>query len=104
MDASYMYVRSMYPEVGFSRPESKAEKDRFLSLRISSDGDHFLIDCENSTDAQMTVSSDGVISTSKADSRNHGYGISSVRRIVEKHAGVMDISCGDGRFKATVTI
>lgn len=33
MDASYMYVRSMYPEVGFSRPESKAEKDRFDSFR-----------------------------------------------------------------------
>ena len=33
MDASYMYVRSMYPEVEFSRPESKAEKVRFDSFR-----------------------------------------------------------------------
>lgn len=79
-------------------------QDRFLSLRISSNQEHVLIVCENSTDAQTTIAPDGTISTSKSDAENHGYGISSMRRIVEKRFGVLEISCADGRFKATITI
>ena len=52
----------------------------------------------------MTIAQDGTISTSKSDADNHGYGISAMRRIVEKHCGVLKLSCADGRFQIVITI
>ena len=80
------------------------EKERFLSLRISSNEDHIMIDCENSTDKEVKILSDGTIPTSKSDPENHGYGVSSVRRIVEKYCGEFDVSCENGCFRAIITI
>lgn len=80
------------------------EQDRLLSLRIVSKGDHILIACENSTDMPVTIAQDGTISTSKSDADNHGYGISAMRRIVEKHCGALKLSCADGRFQIVITI
>ncbi|MBP5293282.1 MAG: GHKL domain-containing protein [Clostridia bacterium] len=63
-----------------------------------------MIDCENSTDKEVKILSDGTIPTSKSDSVNHGYGVSSIRRIVEKYFGVFEITCENGRFRALITI
>ena len=80
------------------------ERDRFITLHISANDDHIMIDCENSTDKEVKILSDGTIPTSKSDSVDHGYGLSSVRRIVEKNCGEFVISCENGRFRAVITI
>ena len=80
------------------------EQDRFITLSVLSDGEHLLISCENSTDASLTVAADGTIPSSKSDAKNHGYGIPAIRRIVEKHFGMMDTTCADGRFTVKITI
>lgn len=82
----------------------KPEQDRFLSLHIASREEHLLIDCENSTDAEITVLPDGTIPSAKSDKKNHGYGISSIRRIIEKHYGMLEISCTEGRFQIVITV
>ena len=38
------------------------------------------------------------INTSKKDKKNHGYGISNIRRVVDKYNGTMQIKYVDGRF------
>ena len=47
---------------------------------------------------------DWSVPSSKSDPDNHGYGLSSVRRIVEKYCGELELSCKDGRFRAVITI
>ena len=84
--------------------EMEPERERSLLLRISTNEDHIMIDCENSTDKEIKILPDGTIPTSKSDSVDHGYGISSVRRIVEKYCGEFEISCENGRFRAVITI
>ena len=81
-----------------------SEHKRFLSLRISSTEDHIMIDCENGTDKDMKILPDRTIPSSKPDPENHGYGISSVARIVEKYCGDFELSCRDGCFRAVITI
>ena len=80
------------------------ERDRFLSLQIASRNDHVMILCENSTDFPRKIAPDGTIATSKADGTNHGYGIPAIRRIVEKHYGLLETSCEDGCFRTVITI
>ncbi len=82
----------------------KPEKDRFITLSILSDDEHLLINCENSTDVSPTAAADGSFSSSKPDAQNHGYGLPAIRRIVEKHYGMMNTTCADGRFIVKVTI
>ncbi|MBQ9545398.1 MAG: GHKL domain-containing protein [Clostridia bacterium] len=80
------------------------ERERDISLRISANEDHIMIDCENSTDKDIKIMSDGTIPTSKSDPDNHGYGVSAVAGIAQKYCGEFEITCGDGRFRAVVTI
>ena len=82
----------------------KQEQERFISLAIFSDGEHLHITCENSAEIQAAIPSEGIIPTSKADAKNHGYGIPAMRRIVEKHYGSMNTAHGDGRFTVKITL
>ena len=80
------------------------ESERSISLRISANEEHMMIDCENSTNKEVKILPDGAVPSSKSDPDNHGYGISSVRRTVEKYCGEFVISCENGRFRAVITI
>ena len=80
------------------------ERDRFITLHISANDDHMMIDCENSTDKEVKILPDGSVPSSKSDPDNHGYGLSSVRRTVEKYCGEFVISCENARFRAVITI
>ena len=82
----------------------KREQDRFISLSIRSDDAHMHISCENSTGAAPTLGADAAIPSSKPDAKDHGYGIPAIRRIVEKHFGMMNTGFADGRFSVKITI
>ncbi len=82
----------------------KPEQDRFIALSILSDDEHMHVSCENSTDASLTVAADGTFPSSKPDAQNHGYGLPAIRRIIEKHFGMMNTTCADGRFTVKITI
>ena len=69
-----------------------------------SDDAHMHVTCENSTDASMTVGAEGTIPSSKPDAKDHGCGIPAIRRIVEKHFGMMNTACADRRFTVKITI
>ena len=82
----------------------RENQDRFISLKISANSEHLVLTCENSTDAQSDIQENDVLSSSKSDAQNHGYGIPAIRRIVEKHYGMLKISCNDGCFTVKVSI
>ncbi len=78
--------------------------DRYISVTLSASPEHMTILCENSTDSDIQMDSDGSVVSSKADMRNHGYGLASVRQIVDRHYGLMTLACQEGHFKAELSI
>ena len=83
---------------------AKDNQEKFISLVISSDQEKMLITCENNTDVQIMMASDGTIPSSKPDAKKHGYGIPAMRRIVEKHHGNLSIICEDKHFLVKVIL
>lgn len=80
------------------------EAERFIRFEFFSSDEHLTVSCENSTDAAVTVKSDGSVATSKEDTEHHGYGIAAMRRIVEKRDGKFSVSCADGCFTVKATM
>ena len=78
--------------------------DRFISLNLTANQEHMMILCENSTDHDIPMEPEERIASSKTDARDHGYGIASVRQIVDRHYGMLTLSCREGRFKAELSI
>ena len=85
----------------------RAMQDRqacFISLRISSNGEHMVLTCENSTDAVTPDAENGVIPSSKPDAHNHGYGIPAIRRTVDNYYGMLKLSNQNGRFTVKISV
>ena len=82
----------------------RENQDRFISLKISANSEHLALTCENSTGAQSDIQENDVLSSSKSDAQNHGYGIPAIRRIVEKHYGMLKISCNSRFFSIALLL
>ena len=80
-----------------------ASAARFISFRLTATGEHITISCRNSTDTVLDADHK-TLPSSKSDAENHGMGIAAVRRVVEKHCGVMDIGCKDGCFTVDIAV
>jgi signal transduction histidine kinase len=76
--------------------------ERFIRLSITHRAPYLIIRCENSRAGQI-ISTDGQIQSSKAES-GHGFGLWTLRRIVDTYDGIMDISYGDFTFTITAAL
>lgn len=65
---------------------TSAVKEKGLMLTVS-----------NPTDKPVIIKNN-TVKTSKSDKRNHGFGISNIRRTAKKYNGYADISCVDRLF------
>ena len=79
--------------------EKRPEGSRLIHLSIKDIGNMLFIRVENAYDGPKIT--DGEIETSKDDKRYHGFGIKSMRRIVEKYGGEMDVNTANGLFCLT---
>ena len=79
-EARWISVKARYVENGYFSYEIKNSKCNEIKMRR----ERFITD--------------------KADSLSHGVGISSVKEIVEKYAGTIDISFTDDEFKVVILI
>lgn len=70
---------------------------RFITLRIASRGSLLSICLEN-TCVGNPAFVDGVPQTTKSDKENHGYGVKSIRILVEKYNGTMSMEQADNKF------
>ena len=68
----------------------KAEKRKYIKLRIKYDKKNLLIAVENSYGGKLKKIK-GELRTTKEDTANHGIGLASVRRAARKYQGTVFI-------------
>lgn len=80
---------------------------RVINLRAVRRGRLLVLHCENyvaNAGAGLVMGADGLPRTSKADERDHGFGLRSIRLVVEKYHGNMQAHAEDGVFHVQVVI
>ena len=75
------------------------------SIRVSGGpaANYMLIEVENSS-ARKAALLDGLPATSKADKAMHGFGLRSVRNVLDRYNGTMDIEQTDNSYSITLMI
>ena len=76
---------------------------RFINLTIRRINDMVVIKVENGCSIAPTVA-DGDLQTSKTDKALHGWGLRSVRSVVERYDGTLETEYSDYTFRAVVTL
>ena len=77
------------------------EDMRVVSTTISADSGRTHIEVENYCD-KMPAIMDGLPVTDKSDKMNHGYGMKSIKQIVEKYNGNLQISADDNIYRLEI--
>lgn len=71
---------------------------RYIGLQVRQERGMLLIRMENCMEEQLRFV-DGLPQTTKGDARWHGFGVKSIRRIVEQHGGTLTLQAQDGMFR-----
>ena len=74
---------------------------RVICLKVTRRGSLTCIDLEN-TCVRAPTFRDDLPLTTKGDTERHGYGVKSIRYLVEKYGGQMELSQSDGRFSLMI--
>lgn len=82
-----------------SDPEKKV-----ISISIWTKGRLLLMQIENYFESRELKFVEGLPQTTKKNSEEHGYGLKSIRKCVEKYNGEMDVSAGENLFRLTIFI
>lgn len=69
----------------------KVVENRYIQLRMKYDKNNLLIYIENSYIGSLIRTKDNKLKSTKEDSENHGIGLESVKRAVEKYDGMVMI-------------
>lgn len=81
---------------------SKARIEKMISAQIFNKGNMLFIHIRNSV-GQRPILKEGNFVSTKQDKINHGWGMKSIRTIVEKYSGQMDINYDNEYFDITIT-
>ena len=69
----------------------KTNGKRYIRLKVQYNRNNLLITVENSYKGDLEKWKNGELKTTKADTANHGIGLPSVRRAVEKYQGIISV-------------
>lgn len=81
--------------------EIKEEEKRVISMRVYAKEDLIILQIENTCPDETSLPADGNPATTKSDKDYHGYGIGSIRKIVEKYNGSLSLRKNDNMFILT---
>lgn len=76
---------------------------RSISLKARYTGESLCVEVENSRAGELKESKAGLLTT-KPDKENHGWGLRSVRDVVDSYCGQMDITAAADAFRVTIWI
>ena len=76
-------------------------KKRIINMTVKSKGDLILLQCENFYTGELTFEN-GLPVTTKDDKNYHGFGMQSIKMIVEKYNGTMTTSASNNIFHLNI--
>lgn len=79
----------------------KLEKDRYINIKMKYTKGRLILNMENSFDGKI-IKREGIIHTSHRDKRNHGLGLESVKKVLTKYDGTMDLEYDDRKFNTSL--
>jgi sensor histidine kinase YesM len=79
----------------------KVSEDRFINLKIKYDKGRLMIQADNPYTGQI-MEENGRIITTNDDKENHGLGLQSVKNVVHKYKGIMDIDYSRNVFSVSL--
>lgn len=82
--------------------EKLEEESRYISIITKLYNESLLLSIENSKDSSLF--SEEKYFTTKRDRKNHGFGIKSVREVVERYHGTIHISSDTDKFKVEIVL
>ena len=77
---------------------------RIINLRAVRRGRLLVLHCENYLGEELVMGADGLPRTSKEDRHAHGFGLRSIKMVVEKYHGHMKTRSDDGTFHVQIVI
>lgn len=83
--------------------EKSGVDQRMIELNLRRCEGKYLIEVEN-TAAENALENNKRLSTTKKDTAKHGYGVKSIKSIVEKYNGIVSFSQAGDRFRSTVVL
>ena len=101
-DSDLLRVFGNLLDNAFSYVETLEGENRFVRLYLSKQGAGGYLRIENPIQGQLQLRSDGLPKTSKKDPSYHGFGLSSVKAIVERYDGQMKVSSREGLFQVEI--
>ncbi len=101
MDVYSLFGNMLENALEYEQTVSDKEK-RFISLTVRSENDGVRIHAENHYEGDAVTGEPG--GTSKKDKSNHGFGIKSMKKIVEKYNGKTDILIADDMFQVDILL
>jgi hypothetical protein len=80
------------------------EAKRIINLRVTTRNKFLTIHMENYCDNQLIMIKDGLPITTKQDKNYHGFGLKSMRYVIEKYGGVLTTSVNNNMFCINMVI
>ena len=81
----------------------KVEGDKVIELRIINEENEMIISIENTVEQDVVIA-DNTIPTSKKDKENHGFGLGSIKSIVEQCGGQLFLESANKTFKLLIVL
>lgn len=81
----------------------QVKPDKCVTVEARTQGQHFILSVSNPTAAAPRMQN-GVLQTTKADKKNHGYGLRNVSRTAKKYGGAVTTNHADGTFSVDVML
>ena len=75
---------------------------RIINITVKSNGNILLVQSDNYFDGNVVFDDNGLPITSKEDKNYHGFGVQSIKLIVEKYNGVMTTYCNQDVFHLNI--
>ena len=79
-------------------------EERRVSVIVLYTKGRLLIQISNPYSGELHLGTSGEYLTKKAEKENHGFGLKSIKDVVEKSGGVMNIEAKEGRFILTILL
>lgn len=76
-------------------------EDRFINLKIKYDKGRLMIQTENPYEGGI-IEENGRILTTNGDKENHGIGLQSVKKVIQKYDGIMNIDYSGNVFSVSL--